>query len=160
MLVMSIELTPWISDMTVMALMTRQTPVSPLGLKTKSPSQTFCDFREVSCRDIRVQVRWLCKIQSAFVRLGMLLPPVPQIRTRCPLEVHGLNFPLIFTWPELNDTLSFYRPPHKVRHGTAIISGLRARLFTGRSAEAGLDLTLSVTHSVSQQTPNEPLRDF
>ena len=35
-----------------------------------------------------------------------------------------------------------------------------AEVFTGRSAEAGLDLTLSVTHSVSQQTPNEPLRDF
>ena len=29
-------------------------------------------------------------------------------------------------------------------------------IFTGRSAEAGLDLTLSL----SQQTPNEPFRDF
>ena len=32
--------------------------------------------------------------------------------------------------------------------------------FTGRSAEAGLDLTLSVSQSVSYQNPNEPFRDF
>ena len=35
-----------------------------------------------------------------------------------------------------------------------------ADIFTGRSAEAGLDLTLWLSHSVSQQNPNELFREF
>ena len=38
------------------------------------------------------------------------------------------------------------------------MSGAELAIFTGRSAEAGLELTLSLTQSVSQQTPNEPFK--